>query len=90
MQIIERTEGLYEVQYVEFGQVYRWRPASVVVECSCGAKQNLTGSTTECGECGVDHTGTVREVLATAKQQGDEALRPWRYDNDREDAGLPV
>jgi len=89
MQIIERTEGRYEVQDVEFGQVYRWRPATMLVECNCGAMQNLTGSTTECGECGADHAVAVRQVLASAKQPGDEALRPWRYAGDRESVGLP-
>jgi hypothetical protein len=38
----EHTEGHYDVQEVEMGEVYTWRPESVVVECDCGEKLTLT------------------------------------------------
>jgi hypothetical protein len=90
--ILERTEGHYDVQEVEFGMVYRWCPESVVVECDCGEKLTLTGSVTICRCCGVDHAGMLREEgeVAGHRQSGDEALHPWRYAGDREDAGIPV
>jgi len=88
MRIIERTEGHYEIQDVPWGRVYSWRPASLMVECSCGARQDLTGSTAACGECGEDHTSAVREILA-ARWLDDEATHPWRYAEDRESGGLP-
>jgi hypothetical protein len=32
MKVIERVEAHYEVQDMEMGKVYRWRPANVLVE----------------------------------------------------------
>ena len=87
-KVIERVEARYDVQEVEFGEIYKWRPESVVVECGCGEEPTLTASTSTCGECGADH-GTVMREESTARRLGDEALHPWRYSEDREDAGLP-
>ena len=37
VEVTERAAGYYEVQKVEFGKVYRWRPGGgVVPECCCG------------------------------------------------------
>ena len=36
------------VQEVEFGRVYKWCPEYVVIECDCGERLSLTGSTTVC------------------------------------------
>jgi hypothetical protein len=36
VRVIERVRGHYEVQEVECGKVYKWRPESVVVACECG------------------------------------------------------
>ncbi len=87
-KVIERVEARYDVQEVEFGEIYKWRPESVVVECGCGEEPTLTASTSTCGECGADH-GTVMREESTARRLEDEALHPWRYSEDREDAGLP-
>jgi hypothetical protein len=85
----ERTEGHYDVQEVEFGKVYRWRPERVVLECDCGEVLSLTNSMTSCNRCSADHAAVVREELAAAERSEDEALHPWRYDGDPEDASLP-
>lgn len=85
--VIERAQGRYEVQAVEFGKVYRWCPERVVVECGCGERPTLTLRNTACG-CGVDHAAVVRAELETLRP-GDEALRPWRYAGEDEDTGLP-
>ncbi len=84
--VVECVEGSYEVQDVEFGRVYKWRPERVVVECDCGERATLSGSGTTCG-CGADHTEVVREELAGSSE--DEVLHPWRYAGDREDYSLP-
>ena len=84
--MIERAEGRYEVQDVEFGRVYRWRPEQVVVECECGERTTLTGSETTC-RCGADYTVVFRGESAASLE--DEALHPWRYAGDRESAGIP-
>jgi hypothetical protein len=88
MQVIERTEGHYDVQEVEFGTVYRWCPECVVVECDCGERPTLTRSESTCPECGADHAAIVREELA-ARRVGDETRHPWHYAGDRQDVGLP-
>ncbi len=85
--IVERDAGRYEVQEVEFGRVYRWRPERVVVECDCGDRATLTYSAPIC-RCGADHTMIVREELADLSLE-DEILHPWRYAGEREGAALP-
>jgi hypothetical protein len=91
-QVIQSTEGRYDVQEVEdFGRVYRWRPESVVIECDCGARPTCTSSRIACGECGADHTVLIREWLAgTRRLKGDEVARPWRSWHPPENAGIPV
>ncbi len=90
LTIIERTEGHYEVQEVEFGRVYRWCPECVNIECECGERLALTASSSAaCPGCGANHASTLREEL-TVERLEDQALHPWRYDTrDLEDAGLP-
>ena len=88
MEVIERTEGHYDVRKVQFGTVYRWCPESVVVECDCGERLVLHRLETTCDECCTDHADTVREEPA-ARQLEDAAMHPWRCAGDREDAGLP-
>lgn len=88
--MVERVEGHYEVQNVEFGQVYRWCPECVVGKCDCGERLSLTGSTTVCSWCGADYTDIVREEQDVKGQLlRDEDLHPWRYVGDREDIGIP-
>ena len=87
-KVIKRVEARYDVQEVEFGEVYKWRPESVVVKCGCGEELTLTAPTSTCGGCSTDH-GAVMQEESIARRLGDEALRPWRYSEDREDAGLP-
>ena len=84
----EHTGAHYDVQEVEMGQVYTWRPESMVVECGCGERLSLTASNTTCGGCGADHESATREGL-NGGRSGDEAAHPWRYAEDREDSGLP-
>ena len=76
-KVIERVEAHYEVQDVEMGKVYRWRPANVLVECTCGEEPILSAFRTTCGECGADHVAFVRDLLdARLEDKGDH---PWRY-----------
>jgi hypothetical protein len=89
MRTIERTEGCYEVQDVEFGTVYRWDPETVVAACDCGQRSTLTRCEAVCEGCGADHTDAVTEVLS-GPPLDDEAAHPWRHEpEDREDSGLP-
>lgn len=88
MQVIERSEGHYDAQKVQFGTVYRWCPGSVVVECDCGERPILAHSETTCPECGGEHADIVREELG-ARGLEDAAMHPWRWAGDREEAGLP-
>jgi hypothetical protein len=84
----EHTEASYEVQEVEMGQVYTWRPEHIEVECDCGERLTLTASRTTCNACGADHEVAASEGLE-GERLGDKAAHPWRFTVDREDAGLP-
>jgi hypothetical protein len=87
-KVIERLDACYEVQDVEFGKVYKWRPERIVLECQCGQRLSLTASTTSCVECGNDHMLAVQEA-STDRRQSNETLYPWRFVEDREGADLP-
>jgi hypothetical protein len=76
-KIIERVHAHYDVQEVEMGKVYRWCPAKVSFECTCGEKPTLSANRTTCGECGADHATIVGEVLHTRPE--DKGDHPWRY-----------
>ena len=82
----EHTEAGYDVQEVEMGQVYTWRPESIVVECGCGERLTLSASATTCAACGANHEFAASEGL-DGERLGDEAAHPWRYTEDRRDAG---
>ena len=84
MRVKEHVEGRYEAQEVPFGIVYTWHPGRVVIECDCGERLTLTGTTGTCA-CGTDLAAILRETLA-ARRSSDEHLRPWRCGEDREDA----
>jgi hypothetical protein len=89
-KVIERDRAHYDVQEVEFGKVYKWRPKSVLIECECGERVALTLSKTLCEECGAEYTMLVRENLIDRRLREDERLHPWRYSEDPEDdTGLP-
>jgi hypothetical protein len=91
-KVIERVQPRYEVQDVEFGKVYKWRPEQIVLECRCGHTLSLTASNTSCAECSTDHEQAVKEVSADG-HQNDQTLHPWRYysssSEGREDGSLP-
>jgi hypothetical protein len=89
-KVIERALASYDVEEVEYGKVYKWRPESVMVECGCGKETALTRSETACEECGAEHTGLFRGLLSDRQPQGDKHVHPWRYSGDGEDdAALP-
>ena len=96
MRIIERLEGYYEAQDVQFGRVYRWCPESVLIECACGRRSaykrsTIIASVIAC-ECLRENTADIRAELLVAQppEEKDEALHPWRYARDREEGvGLP-
>jgi ribosomal protein L37E len=90
-KVIERVEARYEVQDVEMGKVYKWRPERIVLECRCGHRLSLNASKTSCAECGTDYEQAVKEASADG-HQNDQTLHPWRYSScseGREDGRLP-
>ena len=97
MRVVERIAGHYEVQDVEFGKVYTWRPESVVAECECGQRatferSDIVGGSASACECGKDPTAGIREDLVTGlldEEEDDRALHPWRYWRTSKNTGLP-
>ena len=75
-KVIEHVQARYEVQDVEFGKVYKWRPESVVLECECGEEASLTASKNACARCGTDYRDILEEVLDECPE--DKVERPWR------------
>jgi hypothetical protein len=62
-KVITYAKACYEIQDVEMGKVYRWRPESVVVKCDCGEEPSLTASNSTCEKCGAVYRDIVEEVL---------------------------
>jgi hypothetical protein len=81
-KITDRARAGYEVEEVEYGKIYTWKPETVVVECGCGEETALTPSEDTCEECGAEHAALVREDLANRQSQNDEDVYPWRYSGD--------
>ena len=76
VKLVECIGARYEVQDVEMGKVYKWCPAIVTLECSCGERPTLTSSRTACSRCWTDHTHVFDEVLGIGVE--DEGHSPWR------------
>ena len=55
VRVIKRTEAQYEARKVEFGEVYRWCPERLVLQCECGERPTPTSSVTACDGCGTDY-----------------------------------
>lgn len=73
MRVLKRTEAYYEVKDASFGQVYRWRPGLVVIECGCGQIATLTNSFTSCDGCATEHAALFRGELLARPLGEDEA-----------------
>jgi hypothetical protein len=85
---IERSKGHYEVQELDFGRVYRWRPEHTDPKCECGERLNVVAEVA-CLRCRANPTATITAVPAAGRSE-DRTLHPWRYDaGDLKDAGLP-
>jgi hypothetical protein len=90
VMVIERLEGRYEIEDMPFGTIYRWSPECVVIKCDCSQRLALSGSTTTCGGCGMDHAPVAREKLAVRRQEKNESIHPWRSLHYLSDTGRPV
>ena len=67
---VKRTKAHYEVKEMEFGQVRRWRPERLVLECECGERPTLTSSVTACDGCGNEHMFAFRAESASGPSWG--------------------
>jgi hypothetical protein len=80
-KIVVRTEGHYEVHETPFSRAYDWYPACVILECDCGEKSALTGSSSEptC-LCGINHSSVIQDIQEREGQLQHETTHPWHYD----------
>ena len=82
-RIEKATPAHYESHEVPFGRSYEWHPEQVIVECDCGQKLLLTGTSNlpSCPECGLDYGSLVHEIRRREKRRlRDEDEHPWQYD----------
>ena len=78
------TPAHYESHEVPFGRSYEWHPEQISVECDCGQKLLLTGTSNlpSCPECGLDYGSLVHEIRRREKRRlRDEDEHPWQYDD---------
>ena len=82
-QIVERGEAHYETKEIEFGKTYKWHPAYIILECDCGEKVTLTGtSTITTCPCGADRSAFIRDIQEREGRLADEATHPWLHDTE--------
>ena len=82
-RIIKGIAAHYETHEVTFGRSYEWHPEYIIVECGCGQKLLLTGTSNlpSCPECGLDYGWLVHEIRRREKRRlRDEDEHPWHYD----------
>src|SRR5215217_4967667 len=82
-KIIVRVEGHYEVHETPFSRAYDWYPACVILECECGEKLTLTGSSTvaACRQCRVNHSSVIQDIQEReGRLLQREATHPWYFD----------
>lgn len=93
-KVIERVDARYDIQEVQLGKVYKWRPESLLIDCECGQRTTLTPSDTTCEECAKEHIELVGEALRDQRELRrrlrEEELHPWRYAEDSEDEEDPI
>src|SRR5215212_2343548 len=86
MQVMEYVGEHYERQEVPFGQIYKWCPECVVVQCACGKRaahkrSDIIGLVVSDCECGKDEMTSIREklVLQLLDEEHQTNHHPWRY-----------
>ncbi len=87
-RIEKATPAHYEIHEVPFARSYEWHPEHVIVECDCGQKLLLTGTSNlpSCPECGLDYGSLVHEIRRREKRQlRDEDKHPWHYDEQSQE-----
>ncbi len=84
-RVIERAQAGYDAIEVEYGVVYRWCPASILVECECGARARVTRTEAVCPGCGEDHTAVLREEIEAGRLKEGVGQHPWRKGWEREE-----
>ena len=95
LKVIERVDARYDIQELQVGKVYKWRPESLLIECECGQRTTITVPDTTCEECGKEHIDLLREDLrdhrrGRQRRLGEEDLHPWRYAEDSEEEEDPI
>ena len=87
-RIEKATPAHYETHEVPFGRSYEWHPEQIMVECDCGQKLLLTGTSNlpSCPECGLDYGSLVHEIRRREKRRlRDEDEHPWQCDDQGQD-----
>jgi hypothetical protein len=81
-RIVKAIAAHYETHEVPFARSYQWHPEHVIVECDCGQKITLSGTSNlpSCPECGADYGSLVHEIRHRERQLRDEDEHPWHYD----------
>src|SRR5918993_2874447 len=81
-QIIESIEAHYSTLEVPFGRVYKWHPEYIIIECDCGQKLLITGTSNipTCPQCGADYGALVHDIRYREERLRDEEVHPWHCD----------
>jgi hypothetical protein len=79
-RIIERVEAYYEAHEVTLGSTYERHPAYTGLECECGEKLVLTGtSTITTCRCGDDHSAFICDIREREGRLRAEIAHLWLH-----------
>jgi hypothetical protein len=81
-RIIKDIAAYYETHEVPFGKSYEWHPEHIIVECDCGQKLLITGTSNipTCPQCGADYGYLVHDIRYREERLRDEDIHPWHHD----------
>jgi hypothetical protein len=81
-RIIEDIAAHYETNEFPFGRSYEWHPEHIIVECDCGQKLLITGTSNipTCPQCGADYASLVHDIRHREERSHDEDVHPWDHD----------
>jgi hypothetical protein len=84
-KILVRIERYYEVHDAPFSRSYTWQPAYLTLECGCGERLTLAGSSsTPICRCGTDHSAIVRDIQEREGQLPHEVTHAWQHDTQEQ------
>jgi hypothetical protein len=82
MRVAKDTEAHYETYEVPFGRSYKWHPEKMTIECECGEKLTIAGTSRGAScRCGADYATLIQDIQRREENLQDDEIHPWHHDS---------